>query len=192
MSEQTPAALPAGRVGRAHGLDGSFYVTGPVPRLLLLGASVSVDGREAEIVRRSGTDRHPIVRLQGLDGRTAAEALRGAVLTVAAAGAPQLGEGEWWAHELAGCVVCDGPRRLGVVLQMLELPSCEVLEVRPEHGGPPLLVPMVRDAIREIDTAARTIEVDAGFLDLAAPASVEREPDGDGDGDGAPVRGEDD
>jgi 16S rRNA processing protein RimM len=169
MSDAMPVELPAGRVGRAHGLDGSFYVTGPVPRLLLLGASVTVDGRTAEIVRRAGTDRRPIVRLRGLSERTAVEALRGAQLTVASAQAPQLGEGEWWAHELAGCVVRDGPRRLGVVLQMLELPSCEVLEVRPEHGAAPLLVPMVRDAIREIDTAARQIEVNADFLDLPEP-----------------------
>jgi 16S rRNA processing protein RimM len=169
VSETTSAALPAGRVGRAHGLDGSFYVTGPVPRLLVLGASVAVEGRDAEIVRRSGTDRHPIVRLQGIADRTSVEALRGATLTVAQAQAPQLGEGEWWAHELAGCVVRDGPRRLGVVERMLELPSCEVLEVRLDQGGAALLVPMVRDAIREIDTAAQAIEVNADFLDLPEP-----------------------
>jgi 16S rRNA processing protein RimM len=172
VSDATPTELPAGRVGRAHGLDGSFYVTGPVPRLLLLGASVTVDGRRAEIVRRAGTDRRPIVRLQGIADRTAIEALRGAVLSVAEAQAPQLGEGEWWAHELAGCVVRDGPRRVGVVERMIELPSCEALEVRPEQGGTPLLVPMVRDAIREIDTTARAIEVNADFLDLPeSPAS---------------------
>jgi 16S rRNA processing protein RimM len=172
VSELTPAALPAGRVGRAHGLDGSFYVTGPVPRLLVLGANVTVDGRDAEIVRRSGTDRHPIVRLQGIADRASAEALRGAALTIAQAQAPQLGEGEWWAHELAGCVVRDGALRLGVVERMLELPSCEVLEVRPDQGGAPLLVPMVRDAIREIDTAMQVIEVKADFLDL--PESLAR------------------
>jgi 16S rRNA processing protein RimM len=166
VSDATPAELPAGRVGRAHGLDGSFYVTGPVPRLLTLGASVTVDGRRAEIVRRAGTDRRPILRLQGIADRTAIEALRGAVLTVTEAQAPQLGEGEWWAHELTGCVVRDGPRRLGVVERMIELPSCEALEVRREQGGAPLLVPMVRDAIREIDTAGQAIEVNADFLDL--------------------------
>ncbi len=171
MSETTPAAVPAGRVGRAHGLDGSFYVTGPVPRLLVLGASITVDGRDAEIVRRAGTDRHPIVRLRGITDRSSVEALRGAALTVAQTQAPQLGEGEWWAHELAGCVVRAGARRLGVVERMLELPSCEVLEVQPDEGGAPLLVPMVRDAIREIDTAAQAIEVNAEFLDLPeAPA----------------------
>ncbi len=37
-------SMSAGRVGRAHGLDGSFYVTGARPRLLTLGTAVTVDG----------------------------------------------------------------------------------------------------------------------------------------------------
>jgi len=46
---------------------------------------------------------------------------------------------------------------------MAALPSCEVLEVdRPD--GSELLVPLVRDAIRSIDVAARRIDVDLRFL----------------------------
>ncbi len=165
-SSTSSTELPAGRVGRAHGLDGSFYVTGPVPRLLTLGASVIVRGRSAEIVRRAGTDAHPIVRLQGVGDRTAAEQLRGERLTVQSIEAPQLGEGEWWAHELEGCEVFAGDRLLGRVARMLELPSCEALEVRRETDAEPLLVPMVRDAIHEIDATARRVTVDADFLGL--------------------------
>ena len=47
---------------------------------------------------------------------------------------------------------------------MRELPSVEVLEVVREDGSE-LLVPMVGDAIRSIDVAARRIDVDLGFLD---------------------------
>lgn len=166
MSDATPE-LQAGRVGRAHGLDGSFYVTGAVPRLLTLGASVTIAGRSAEIVRRSGTDQRPILRIDGVEDRPAAEALRGMALSVVTTLAPQLAEGEWWAHELEGCEVRDGELLLGTVERMIELPSCEALEVRREDGGVPLLVPMVRDAIRKIDAAAGRIEVDADFLDLA-------------------------
>jgi 16S rRNA processing protein RimM len=175
VSDAAPE-LQAGRVGRAHGLDGSFYVTGALPRLLTLGTSVSVAGRSAEIVRRSGTDRRPILRIEGVGDRAAAEALRGTPVNVAATLAPQLAEGEWWAHELEGCEVRDGERLLGTVERMIELPSCEALEVRREDGGAPLLVPMVRDAIRQIDAAAGRIEVDADFLDLS-----ERPEGSDGD-----------
>lgn len=169
MSE--PRQLPAGRVGRAHGLDGSFYVTGAVARLLTEGADLQLAGRSARIVRRAGTDQRPIVRLEGVGDRAAAEALRGTQLTVAAAHAPALEEGEWWAHELEGCEVRAGGRVLGRVVRLIELPSCEALEVRADRRADPLLVPMVRDAIGEIDVAARRIEVDEGFLGLTGDTS---------------------
>ncbi len=53
---------------------------------------------------------------------------------------------------------------------MIELPSCEALEVRAVRSGPdptrpaPLIVPMVKDAIRRMAVAERRIEVDMGFL----------------------------
>jgi ribosomal 30S subunit maturation factor RimM len=54
-------------------------------------------------------------------------------------------------------------------MHLLELPSWEALEVRRPEGGEPLLVPMVKDAVRAVDVAARRIEVDLDFLNLAAP-----------------------
>jgi 16S rRNA processing protein RimM len=163
-SSASQDALPAGRVGRAHGLDGSFYVTGASPRLLVLGAEVTIAGRTVAIVRRAGTDRHPILRVHGVEDRTGAEALRGQPLTVIAADAPPLSEGEWWAHELKGCVVHDGELRVGTVTRMIELPSCEALEVARETGDS-LLVPMVKDAIRDVDVAAGRIDVDMSFVE---------------------------
>jgi 16S rRNA processing protein RimM len=172
-----PVQLPAGRIGRPHGLDGSFYVTGARPRLLSLGTEVTVAGRTAAIVRRAGTDARPIVRLQGIAERADAEALRGMELTVEADEAPQLGEGEWWAHELEGCDVFDGEERVGVVTRLIELPSCEALEVAPVYGDEQLLVPMVKDAVRRIEPAARRIEVSLDFLGLApAPRHGEGRP----------------
>ncbi|MHB8242896.1 MAG: ribosome maturation factor RimM [Solirubrobacteraceae bacterium] len=167
-----PAGMGVGRVGRSHGLDGSFYVTRPRARLLSLGTPVSVAGRTAEIVRRAGTEKHPIVRIEGIDSREGAEALRGQELTVDSSLAPKLEEGEWWAHELEGCVVMDGERLLGRVERLLELPSCEALEVRPPDGGTSLLVPMVKDAIRKVEPAQGRIEVDSGFLDVEPPGST--------------------
>jgi 16S rRNA processing protein RimM len=171
-SESAPAGaaggLPAGRVGRPHGLDGSFYVTRPRPRLLGIGATVSVAGRTAPIVRLAGTEQRPIIRIEGIEDRAAAEALRGMELVLEGGDAPVLGEGEWWAHELEGCEVLDGDRLLGTVSRMIELPSCEALEVLPADGGDPVLVPMVRDAVRKVAPADRRIEVDLEFLDLVA------------------------
>ena len=154
--------IDAGRVGRPHGLDGSFHVTRPVARLLLQGGEVLVDGRVETIERRAGTDEKPILRLAGHAGRAAAEALRGARLEVREEDAPGLEAGEFWAHELEGCVVWDGERRVGVVRALVPLPSCEALEVEREGGY--LLVPLVRDAIRSVDVVGRRIDVDLAFL----------------------------
>ena len=45
----------------------------------------------------------------------------------------------------------------------VELPSCEVLEVE-RAGGGELLVPLVTDAVREVDLDRRAIDVDLRFL----------------------------
>ena len=153
--------LNAGRVGRPHGLDGSFHVTRPRGMLLRLGGALRIGGEAREIVRRAGTEDRPILRLRGIDDRAAAEALRGEDLMVERAEAPPLPEGEYWPEDLEGCVVVtmDG-HEVGLVARMRPLPSCEVLEV----GD--LLVPMVSDAVRSVDVAARRIVVDAGFLGI--------------------------
>ena len=163
MAPERADWLPAGRIGRPHGLDGSFKVTRPRPGLLTLGAKVRVGDHETEVVRRSGTDELPIVRLAGLDVREAVEALRGADLLCPREEAPQLGPDEWFAEDLEGCRVVDGDLDVGVVRALVGLPSVEVLEVE-RAGAADLLVPMVRDAIREVDVAARVIDVDLAFL----------------------------
>ena len=153
--------LNAGRVGRPHGLDGSFHVTRPRGVLLPLGGAVQIGDDAREIVRRSGTEARPILRLRGIDDRAGIEALRGVDLMVRRADAPPLPEGEYWPEDLERCLVVtrDG-RELGRVSRMRPLPSCEVLEV----GD--LLVPMVGDAVLSIDVEARRIVVDAGFLGI--------------------------
>ena len=159
----TERLIEAGRVGRPHGLDGSFHVTRADARLLAGAEEVWVRGRPERVERRAGTAERPILRLAGHGGRDAAEALRGAPLAIPADRAPALEPGEYWAHELVGCSVWDGERRVGEVRRMLPLPSCEALEVARDDGGD-LLVPMVGDAIRAVDVEARRIDVNLAFL----------------------------
>jgi 16S rRNA processing protein RimM len=160
--------LPAGRVGRAHGLDGSFYVTGAQPRLLGLGMKVTIAGAPRTIVRRAGIDKRPIVRLEGIEDRSSVEVLRGTPLTVPRQDAPTLPAGEWWAHELEGCEVFDGERRVGSVAGLLELPSCEALRVQRQDNSE-LLVPMVSNAIRDVDVPQGRIDIDLIFLGETEP-----------------------
>lgn len=138
------------KVGRPHGLDGSFYVDAPLAE----GEEIRIGERSYTVVERKGTDAKPIVRLDGVDDRDAAEALRGQ--PVSAATPEPLGDDEWLVEDLVGCRI-EG---LGEVTGVLEGLSCDVLEVGDQ------LVPLVTDAVRRVDVEHRLIEVNREFLGL--------------------------
>jgi 16S rRNA processing protein RimM len=139
--------VTAGRVGKPHGLDGSFYVDTP-RHPLPEGTAVVLAGNTHAIARRAGTDEHPLIRLEGMaDPRP----VRGELLLVE----DELAEGEWLASDLVGCTV---PGR-GLVVQIVDGPSCSVLEL--EDGT---LIPFISDAIERVDTDAREIRVNDEFL----------------------------
>jgi len=89
--------VTAGRVGKPHGLDGSFYVERPRHELPE-GAEVTLAGHAHRIVRRAGTDERPLIRLAGVDDPGA---LGGELLLVE----DELGQGEWLASDLVGLSV---------------------------------------------------------------------------------------
>jgi 16S rRNA processing protein RimM len=153
--------LVAGRVGRPHGLDGSFHVADPVDGLLPVGAAVLVGEERTRVVARKGTAARPILRVALAADRDAAAGLGGRALRVAREEAPPLGDDEYWAADLEGCAVVAGARELGTVEALLGYPSCELLRL-----GDGTLIPMVGDAIVAVDLEARRIEVDAAFLGL--------------------------
>lgn len=165
MSSSGDELISVGRVGRPHGLDGSFHVTQPRERVLAAATELVVDGEPVAIVRHGGTASRPVLRLAGVDSREAVEALRGTDLYVPRAAAPPLGEDEWLAEDLVGCRVVDGDAPVGVVDKLLPYPSCELLEVRrPEPGAKALLVPLIGDAVRTVDVEAKQIDIDLSFL----------------------------
>lgn len=151
--------VAAGRVGRPHGLDGSFYVDGASADLAE-GDEVEIAGRRVTVERRAGTADRPIVRLSGVSDREGAGGLRGEPLLVEAG---ELEEGEYLIEDLVGCEVPG----VGAVRRVLPAPSCDLLEV----GDGALLVPFISDAVKRVDLAAGVIEVDRRFLGLEAGPS---------------------
>ena len=112
--------------------------------------------REFTVTERKGTDAKPIIRLNGIDDRDAAELLRGQTLTPSNEQRATSNEDEWLIEDLVGCHI-EG---LGQVTGVLEGLSCDVLEVNGE------LIPLVTDAVTNVDVENRVIEVDREFLGL--------------------------
>jgi 16S rRNA processing protein RimM len=139
--------VTAGRVGKPHGLDGSFYVDG-VRHLLPEGAEVVIGSTPRIVERRAGTEERPLIRLSGLDDP---RPLRGETILIE----DELASDEWLAADLARCIVAG----LGPVTRVVDGPSCSLLEL--EDGT---LVPLVSDAIESIDVDAREIRVNREFL----------------------------
>jgi 16S rRNA processing protein RimM len=164
-SRSSTELLRIGRVGRPHGTDGAFTVADPTERIELLdpGSVIVVGGRPMTVAARRGTPEHPIVVLEGVVGRSAAEALRGDDIAVQREALGTLAEGEYLVDDLIGCEVFDGERPVGRVRDVLLLPSADALEVDVAEGDP-LLVPLVGDAVRSVDPGARRIDVDVDFL----------------------------
>lgn len=163
MTSAGPAWLRAGRVGKPHGLDGSFYVTEPKPQLLDAGRELVIRGQTLRVALRKGTDSRPIIRLDGLSERSAAEELRGEELLADREQAPALGDDEWWEEDLEGCAVRSGGQVVGVVSRLVALPSCEALEVKRADGSA-LVVPLVSGAVVSVDVERQRIDIDLGFL----------------------------
>ncbi len=138
--------VSAGRVGKAHGLDGSFWVE-DAKHPLSEGTEVTLAGNVHRVDRRAGTDLRPLLRLDGIED---ARPIRGEALLVEG----RLEEGEWLASQLVGCEV-EGRGR---VQRVLDGPSCSVLEL--DDGT---LVPFVSDAIESVREGR--IDLREGFLE---------------------------
>jgi 16S rRNA processing protein RimM len=153
-----------GAVGRPHSLDGSFRVDGAVDwHPYAKGSRILVGGAEHTISARSGDDLRPILRLEGVDSRTAIEGLRGKPLEVATELVPEPEEDAFWVFDLVGCNVEREGTVLGVVREVLERPANDVLVVAVE-GGDDLLVPFTRDAVPEVDVPGRRLAIRPDLL----------------------------
>jgi 16S rRNA processing protein RimM len=153
-----PELVAIGRVGRSHGLDGSFFVEGPSdrPDAFARGAVVYVDGVAAKIVAsKRGSQNRPVIRLER-------RVERGAELAVPRASLPALGEDEYYAFQLVGLAVEEeGGRVLGRVQEVLDYPANDVLEL--DSG---VSLPLVEACVRKVDVEGGRIVVAPGFVDL--------------------------
>jgi len=150
----TSKPVVVGRVGKSHGLDGSFVVenASEAPERFDVGAELLVAGEPAKIVAAKHARGRPVIRL---DRRVP----RGAALEVPREALAPAGEDEYYVFELVGLRVEEEDGAiLGSVTDVAPGVANDVLEL--DTG---LALPMVEDCVREVDLAAGRIVVASGY-----------------------------
>jgi 16S rRNA processing protein RimM len=169
--------LVVGRVVKAHGVTGEVVVeirTDDPDIRFAPGSSLrgrpSRGGPERRYVVESAREHSGrlLVRLDGVDDRNAADALRGIVFIVDSAELPPIEDpDEYYDHQLEGLqVVTTTGTAVGPVAEVLHTAAGELLSVRTEEGE--VLVPFVSAIVTSVSLADRTIEIDPpeGLLEL--------------------------
>ncbi len=145
-----------GRVGRSHGLDGSFVVERPSddPRWWKPGTRFLVGGAEAEVVAAKRPGGRTVIRL-------AAPAERGAPIEIERSALPPTADGEFYVFQLVGLhVEEEGGRALGTVSDVRPGVANDVLEL--DSG---LALPLHEDCVSDVDLEGGRILVAPGFSD---------------------------
>jgi 16S rRNA processing protein RimM len=149
-------SVVVGRVGKSHGLDGSFVVedASETRGLFAAGAKLLVEGEEATVVGLKQARGRPVIRL---DRRVA----RGARLEVPRSALAPTAEDEYYVFQLVGLEVSqEGGAVLGTVKDVAPGVANDVLEL--DSG---LLLPMVEECVLSVDLDSGTIVVAPGFVD---------------------------
>jgi len=146
-----------GRLRRPHGVQGEMVLErfGDDPELVRQGRPITLEraGKPVELMVnacRPVPGGRWLVTLGGVDTREAAEALRGAAVTVDESELPELEDGGYYNFQVIGLqVTTPEGESLGTVVEVWETGANDVFVVRGPRGE--FLVPAVAAVIQELD-----------------------------------------
>ncbi|MGW1676761.1 ribosome maturation factor RimM [Saccharopolyspora sp. NPDC002376] len=177
MAEPELETLAVGRIVRPHGVRGELVVEvltdSPELRFApgsVLGTQRRGKGRGQNLIVAAARPHagRLLLRAEGVDGREAAEDLRGVTLTVTTDVLEPIEDpDEFHDHELVGlrAVQVSGDE-VGEVSEIVHTPAGELLVLRTADDRE-VLVPFVAEIVPEIDLAAGKLVIDPpeGLLD---------------------------
>lgn len=161
-----PGRVCVGAVAGAHGVRGDVRIKSFTQRLEDIAAYGPLEDERGERIfalTLHGRARGQLIgSVEGVDGRDAAEALRGERLYVDRARLPEPeDEDEFYHADLLGLSVIDGAgNRRGEVAAILPAGDAAVLEVDPGGGEETILVPFTKEHVPEIDIPAGCVVID--------------------------------
>lgn len=150
-----PRRLCLGVIAGARGIHGEVRVRAFTERGEDVAAygplTDETGGRSFTLVNPRPIRGGVAARVEGVEDRTAAEALKGARLYVAREALPDLGDDEFYHADLMGArVVSPDGEEIGLVVALHDFGAGDVLEIG-RADGPPLVAPFTRETVPEID-----------------------------------------
>jgi 16S rRNA processing protein RimM len=141
-SDRGERRIALAAVAGAHGVKGEL-------RLKLFSDSIdslsrhqklTVGGAERSLLSVHDAGKGAIARFEGIDDRSAAEALRGSLVEVDRSALPPLDEGEYYHADLVGLPAVDGDRNpIGTVVAVENYGAGDLLEIELEAGRTSLI-----------------------------------------------------
>jgi 16S rRNA processing protein RimM len=159
--------IEVGRIGRPHGVRGEATVVAGEPSWFVPGAEFGLHrgGTLRVVSARPYRDRGLLVAFEGVSDRAAAEALRGAVLTVPASERHDLEPGAWWPEQLVGLrAVGPAGEALGEVSGVVPGDAQDRLVITTPDGRA-VEIPFVDDLVDDPEDDRIVIRPPAGLFD---------------------------
>jgi len=118
-----------------------------------------------------------VLKLEGIDDANAAEVLRNQDLLIPLSNLAKLPPGSYYQHDIIGLQVftVDG-RDLGKIVDIITTGSNDVYSIK-TPAGPQVLIPAIKDVIKQIDLIRHTMYIDPlpGLLDNVIEEKGEKE-----------------
>jgi len=153
-TSQAPEFLVVAHVLAAHGIRGELkcrVVTDFPTRRFKRGNAVVITGQSHVIQAARIQAATVLLKLEDINDRDTAAALRGAEVEVPTQEAVSLPKGQFYWHQVIGLRVEDATSHelLGEVTDIIETGANDVYIVRGQRGE--ILVPAIKDVIKQID-----------------------------------------
>jgi 16S rRNA processing protein RimM len=163
--EEDKSSVLVARFGAAHGVRGEIKLwsfTADPLAVADYGPLQSKDGNRQFVLNALRPNKDFLVaRVEGVDDRNAAEALRNVELYLPRERLPEIDEDDTWYYaDLVGlaAVAPDGAP-IGTIAAVHNFGAGDIVEITPSAGGKTFLLPFTEAVAPEVDIKARRIVV---------------------------------